>query len=301
MRRRELNTFLGGLATASAAWPSLFAAPALGQASYPSKPIRMVVPFPPGGAADVWPHHRRTAFRKDRSADYRVQYRRRFKRRRLRNSTPRRSRWLHHPVQRVSVRARQIRRRGLSRRSANRFPPDCPSRRSTTGAAGQSQRARHGLRKYLGSAQKEPKRYFFALSSGGSAGHIATLEFLRRTRLPLDTVLYKGSAPAIADLLSGSVRQSMAGLRTGRGLPKSLRPRTAEHLQNLPISDCRSIAGKITTPVSDETNRRWLAAANVSVDRRRYPMPGSRHRYFRSRRCRPDIWRHRSATQRTRR
>jgi hypothetical protein len=96
-------------------------------------------------------------------------------------------------------------------------------------------------------------------------------------------------------------RQSMARLRTGRGLPKSLRPRTAEHLRDLPISDCRSIAGKITTPVSDETNRRWLAAANVSVDRRRYPMPGSRHRYFRSRRCRPDIWRHRSATQRTRR
>ena len=39
---------------------------------------------------------------------------------------------------------------------------------------------------------KEPKKYFFALSSGGSAGHVATLEFLRRTKLPLDTVLYKG-------------------------------------------------------------------------------------------------------------
>jgi tripartite-type tricarboxylate transporter receptor subunit TctC len=36
---------------------------------------------------------------------------------------------------------------------------------------------------------KEPKKYFFALSSGGSAGHVATLEFLRRTRLPIDTVL----------------------------------------------------------------------------------------------------------------
>ncbi|MBI3197985.1 MAG: tripartite tricarboxylate transporter substrate binding protein [Rhodospirillales bacterium] len=52
---------------------------------------------------------------------------------------------------------------------------------------------------------KEPKKYFFALSSGGSAGHIATLEFLRRTGLKLDTILYKGTAPANADLLSGSV------------------------------------------------------------------------------------------------
>ncbi len=56
---------------------------------------------------------------------------------------------------------------------------------------------------------KEPKKYFFALSSGGSAGHVATLEFLRRTRLPLDTVLYKGTAPASADLLSGSVQLFM--------------------------------------------------------------------------------------------
>jgi tripartite-type tricarboxylate transporter receptor subunit TctC len=56
---------------------------------------------------------------------------------------------------------------------------------------------------------REPKKYFFALSSGGSAGHVATLEFLRRTRLPIDTVLYKGTAPANADLLSGSVQLFM--------------------------------------------------------------------------------------------
>jgi len=56
---------------------------------------------------------------------------------------------------------------------------------------------------------KEPKKYFFALSSGGSAGHIATLEFLKRTGLPLDTILYKGTAPANADLLSGSVQLFM--------------------------------------------------------------------------------------------
>ena len=56
---------------------------------------------------------------------------------------------------------------------------------------------------------KEPRKYFFALSSGGSAGHIATLEFLRKTGLKLDTILYKGTAPANADLLSGSVQLFM--------------------------------------------------------------------------------------------
>ena len=56
---------------------------------------------------------------------------------------------------------------------------------------------------------KEPKKYFFALSSGGSAGHIATLAFLKRTGLPLDTIMYKGTSPANADLLSGSVQLFM--------------------------------------------------------------------------------------------
>ena len=58
----------------------------------------------------------------------------------------------------------------------------------------------------LDAIAKEPKKYFFALSSGGSAGHVATLEFLRRTKLPLDTILYKGTAPANADLISGNVQ-----------------------------------------------------------------------------------------------
>ena len=56
---------------------------------------------------------------------------------------------------------------------------------------------------------KEPKKYFFALSSGGSAGHIATLAFLKRSGLPLDTILYKGTAPANTDLMAGNVQLFM--------------------------------------------------------------------------------------------
>jgi tripartite-type tricarboxylate transporter receptor subunit TctC len=44
MDRRSLI----GLAT------SLLAAPALAQSPYPNRPIRMVVPLPPGGATDIW-------------------------------------------------------------------------------------------------------------------------------------------------------------------------------------------------------------------------------------------------------
>jgi tripartite-type tricarboxylate transporter receptor subunit TctC len=72
---------------------------------------------------------------------------------------------------------------------------------------------------------KEPKKYFFGLSSGGSAGHIATLAFLKRAGLPLDTVLYKGTAPATADLLSGSVQLFMDPWTTTLPLATSGRAR----------------------------------------------------------------------------
>jgi len=72
---------------------------------------------------------------------------------------------------------------------------------------------------------QEPKKYFFGLSSGGSAGHIATLAFLKRANLPLDTVLYKGTAPAVADLLSGSVQLFMDPWTTTLPLATSGRAR----------------------------------------------------------------------------
>lgn len=83
---------------------------------------------------------------------------------------------------------------------------------------------------------KEPRKYFFGLSSGGSAGHIASLEVLRRTGIKLDTILYKGTAPATADLLGGSVHLFMDPWTTtlplatsgrARGLMVTSRERTA--------------------------------------------------------------------------
>ena len=44
MRRRAFTTFAAGL----------LATPALAQAPYPNRPIRMVVPLPAGGATDIW-------------------------------------------------------------------------------------------------------------------------------------------------------------------------------------------------------------------------------------------------------
>ena len=92
---------------------------------------------------------------------------------------------------------------------------------------------------------KEPKKYFFAISAGGSAGHIATLAFLKRTGLPLDTILYKGTAPANADIVAGNVHLFMdpwtallplATTGRARGLIVTSKQRT-QLAPNIPTSD----------------------------------------------------------------
>lgn len=62
------------------------------------------------------------------------------------------------------------------------------------------------LQEMIESAKKNPKEFNFAISSLGSAGHLATVEFLRRTGLNIDMVPYRGTAPALQDMMGGNVQ-----------------------------------------------------------------------------------------------
>ncbi len=62
------------------------------------------------------------------------------------------------------------------------------------------------LAEVVAAAKAEPKKWNFAISSLGSAGHLATIEFLRRTGLTIDMVPYRGTQPALTDLMGGSVQ-----------------------------------------------------------------------------------------------
>ncbi|MCA0422252.1 MAG: tripartite tricarboxylate transporter substrate binding protein [Proteobacteria bacterium] len=62
------------------------------------------------------------------------------------------------------------------------------------------------LQEMIESAKKSPKDFNFAISSLGSAGHLATVEFLRRTGLKIDMVPYRGTAPALQDIMGGNVQ-----------------------------------------------------------------------------------------------
>ena len=58
----------------------------------------------------------------------------------------------------------------------------------------------------LPAIRKKPEDYRFGLSALGSPNHLAVLEFNKLTALNLPIIPYRGSAPALTDLISGQVQ-----------------------------------------------------------------------------------------------
>jgi tripartite-type tricarboxylate transporter receptor subunit TctC len=69
-----------------------------------------------------------------------------------------------------------------------------------------SQRPQKSLTEMIAAAKANSKEWLFAISSLGSAGHLATIEFARRTGVPFDLVPYRGTTPALTDIMSGNVQ-----------------------------------------------------------------------------------------------
>ncbi|CAN5922720.1 tripartite tricarboxylate transporter substrate binding protein [soil metagenome] len=198
----------------AAAGASLLAAPAigpaLGQGAYPNKPLKMVVPYPPGGGTDGL--GRITGqFLSEKLGQQII----------INNIGGASSTVGSETVRRADPDGYTLLFNASLFVLGKTIMPTCPYDPQTDfRAIAQAGEAPLVLlcnndvpgtdyASTMAALAKEPKKYFFALSSGGSAGHIATLAFLKRTGLPLDTILYKGTAPANADLLSGSVQLFM--------------------------------------------------------------------------------------------
>jgi tripartite-type tricarboxylate transporter receptor subunit TctC len=62
------------------------------------------------------------------------------------------------------------------------------------------------LAEVVAAAKASPGEWNFAISSLGSAGHLATIDLLRRTGLTIPMVPYRGTAPALQDITSGAVQ-----------------------------------------------------------------------------------------------
>ena len=69
-----------------------------------------------------------------------------------------------------------------------------------------AKRPENTLAELIKAAKEKPQDFNFAISSNGSAGHLATIEFLRRTGLNLNLVPYRGTVAALQDLMNGAVQ-----------------------------------------------------------------------------------------------
>lgn len=205
MRRR---TVLASAGASLLAAPAI--GPALGQEAYPAKPLKMVVPYPPGGGTDGL--GRITAERLSEKLGQPII---------IQNIGGASSTTGSETVRRSEPDGYTLLFNASLFVLGKTILPTCPYDPQAdfrpiaqAGEAPLVLLANNNVpgtdyASTMAALAKEPKKYFFALSSGGSAGHIATLAFLKRTGLPLDTILYKGTAPANSDLMAGSVQLFM--------------------------------------------------------------------------------------------
>ncbi|MEI6161674.1 MAG: tripartite tricarboxylate transporter substrate binding protein [Roseococcus sp.] len=69
-----------------------------------------------------------------------------------------------------------------------------------------AQRAPNSLAETLAAVRASPREWSFAVSSLGAAGHLCTLEFTRQAGVDIVQVPYRGTAPAITDVVAGTTQ-----------------------------------------------------------------------------------------------
>jgi tripartite-type tricarboxylate transporter receptor subunit TctC len=70
---------------------------------------------------------------------------------------------------------------------------------------GTTRRPQATLAEVVAAAKANPRQWNVAVSSLGSAGHLATIEFNRRTDSAINMVPYRGTQPALTDMIAGNV------------------------------------------------------------------------------------------------
>ncbi len=76
------------------------------------------------------------------------------------------------------------------------------------------------LREFIDKARASPEKYNLATGGFGSAGHLSAESFKLRTGLKIPVILYKGTAPAFADLMGGQISGIFDPLVTALPLAK---------------------------------------------------------------------------------
>ncbi|MBN9474915.1 MAG: ABC transporter substrate-binding protein [Bordetella sp. SCN 67-23] len=95
------------------------------------------------------------------------------------------------------------------------------------------------LKAFIALAHQAPGKYFFGASAAGSASHLAEAAISYEAKADIPVVLYKGTGPALTDLMGGhisavidAVPSSLPPVKAGR--TKALAVTSAQRLPSLP-------------------------------------------------------------------
>lgn len=97
----------------------------------------------------------------------------------------------------------------------------------------------NNLKEFIGIVRADPKKYYFGTSSVGSASHLAEEAIKYEARLGIEIVPYKGTGPALTDVMGGHISAMIDAIPSSLphvkgGKLKSLAVTSAQRLPSLP-------------------------------------------------------------------
>ncbi|MCX7198962.1 MAG: tripartite tricarboxylate transporter substrate-binding protein [Proteobacteria bacterium] len=107
-------------------------------------------------------------------------------------------------------------------------------------------------------ARQKPGSLNYAAPGAGSGPHVASALFVSMAKVKIEHIAYKGTGPAITDLLAGQVQMQFGGL-------PALMPRNMPHWAHV-TSDDENILLQVHTPVlGSAANRKALVSPEEHV------------------------------------
>ncbi|UUX94491.1 Bug family tripartite tricarboxylate transporter substrate binding protein [Aquabacterium sp. J223] len=243
------------------AWALLAGAgPALAQAAFPNKPVRIIVPFPAGGTADAIPRivsERLSAMwgqpvviDNRPGAGGNVGAELAFR------AEPDGYTLLASPPGPLAVNASLYKKLTYD---VTKFMPVSLLATMPNVLAVRSNLPAQDVQQLIAMAQKEPGKVTFATQGNGTTSHLTGALFQQRTNTSLVHVPYKGTAPALTDLAGGQVDMMFDNISSTLGQYKAGRVKvlavaTAKRLPSIPEVPTMEEAG-----VRDFRTGTWVA------------------------------------------
>lgn len=240
MNRRQI------LSTAAAA---TLAAPALAQAPWPSRPIRLIVPFPPGAANDTLGRAMADQLSPRLGQPVVVENRGgaggTIGSEAVARAAPDGYTLLLGHIGTLAVNAAMY--PNLTYSPVRDFAPVAMIATTPNVLVVNPRQPYRDLRGLVDFAKANPGQLRYCTAGNGSAGHTVMLAFLHATKLDMEHVPYRGLGPALNDLVAGHVDLTWGGAPTVMPLVRE------DLLRALGVSSPRRVPSLPDLPTAAET------------------------------------------------